>query len=234
MTHEEMLQALNAAADPEYAGYQNKIVCDTRYPMLHVRMPALRKIAKVISDTDWQSTAEDCGFSCFEEVLTVCLAVAGANAMLDERLEVLEPLISHLDSWALTDSIVPTLAVKESERLAAWEFSVRCIRSEGEYVRRFGVVMMLVFLLVPEYLDRVEDTVVSICDQRYYVRMACAWLLAEMAVLDWYRVERILKSGKLDIFVHNMTIRKIRESLRISGDRKAAAAAWKRKEEKNV
>lgn len=234
MTYDEMMMALRAASDPAYADYQRKIVTDTAYPMLFVRMPVLRKIAKSVSQGDWKGMADCCSFSGYEEVLTVCLAAAGADAPLSERLAVLEPMLPRLDSWAMTDSIVPTLAAKSSERQAAWDFAVGCIGAEGEYVRRFGIVMLLDFFLIPEYLDAVEETIVSIYDQRYYVQMACAWLLAEMALQAWDRVEGILKAGRLDLFVHNMTIRKIRESLRIPGDVKAAAAAMKRKEEKYV
>ena len=234
MTREMMLEALNRAADPAYGAYQKKIVSDTAYPMLYVRMPALRKIAAAVSKADWKRIAVGCEGSSYEEVLTVCLAVAGADAVLEDRISVLEPLLHMLDSWAMTDSIVPTLRVKPEERSLAWDFAVKCICREEEYVRRFGIVLLLNYFLEPQWLDAVEKVVVSVKDQRYYVSMACAWLLAEMAVTDWTRVERILRSGKLDVFVHNMTIRKIRESLRIANDVKAAAAALKRKDKEYV
>ena len=233
MTHGEMMKALRSAADPAYAAYQKKIICDTDYPMLFVRMPDLRKIVKAAKD-DWKVLAEACLFSCYEEVMAVCLAVAGAKAPLPERLSVLRPLLDRMDSWGLTDSIVPTLGVRPDERPAAWEFAQGCIRSDLEYVRRFGIVMLLHYFLIPGYVEDVVEAIVSVCDSRYYVRMACAWTLAEMAVNDPRRVMGVLAEGKLDRFVHNMTIRKIRESLRISKDVKAEAAAYIRKEEKNV
>lgn len=233
MTYDEMMDALRSSADPAYAAYQRKIVCDTGYPLLFVRMPELRKIVKAVKE-DHKVLADACTFSCYEEVMAVGLAVAGANAPLSERLLVLRPLVDRLDSWGLTDSIVPTLAVKPEELPIAWEFAVGCIRSDLEYVRRFGIVMLLHFFLIPEYLDAVVDIIVSVNDSRYYVQMACAWILAEMAVKACDRVLRVLAEGKLDLFVHSMTIRKIRESLRISNDVKAGAATLRRKEEKNV
>lgn len=234
MTYDEMMCALRAAADPAYAGYQKKIITDSAYPMLFVRMPVVRKIAREVSQGDWKGVANCCSFSCYEEVLTICLAIAGANADLSERLHVLKPLLSGMDSWAMTDSIVPTLGVKPEELAAAWAVAMDCLHNDGEYIRRFGIVLLLNFFLIPEYLDDVEEAIVSIRDQRYYVQMACAWLLAEMAVRDWHRVEGVLNSGRLNLFVHNMTIRKIRESLRIPQDVKAAAAAMKRKDDRNV
>lgn len=234
MTYDEMMNSLCAAADPAYAGYQKKIITDSAYPMLFVRMPVLRRIAGQVSRGNWRAMSDCCSFSCYEEVLTICLAIAGADADLSERLHVLKPMLTRLDSWAMTDSIVPTLGVKPEERTTAWEFAMDCIRSEGVYVRRFGIVLLLNFFLIPEYLDDVEKAIVSIRDQRYYVQMACAWLLAEMAVRDWHRVEGVLDTGRVNLFVHNMTIRKIRESLRIPEAVKAAAAAMKRKDVINV
>ncbi len=234
MSHEEMMSELRSAADPGYEAYQRKIVSDTAYPMLFVRMPVLRKIAKKAARGDWKRLPVCCGFSCYEEVMAVCLGIAMADAPFWERFSLLRPLLDSLDSWGLTDSIAPSLAVKPQERNAAWEAAVECIESEGEYVRRLGIVMLLHFFLEPEYLDAVERVVLSVSDNRYYVQTACAWLLAEIAASDWHRVESVLKYGGLDCFVHNMTIRKIRESLRISDEVKTAAAALRRKDKSYV
>lgn len=234
MTNGQMLEELKAAADPSLADYQKRIVCDSEYPMLFVRMPRIRRIAKAASKGDWTGLIRDCGFSWYEEVLTVCLAAAYADAPLEQRLAALKNVIPRLDSWGMTDSIVPTLKVKADELEAAWDFAQWCIRCREEYTRRFGIVMLLNFFLTPEYIPAVEKCVASIRDTRYYVRMACAWLFAEMAVHDWARVEVLLAGSELDEFVHNMTIRKIRESLRISGEVKAVAAAWKRKDRNDV
>lgn len=234
MTYGQMLEELKAAADPSLAGYQKRIVCDSEYPMLFVRMPQLRRIAKAASKGDWPGLVRDCGFSWYEEVLTVGLAVAYADAPLETRLAALKDLVPRLDSWGMTDSIVPTLKVASGDLTTAWDFAQWCIRRPGEYERRFGIVMLLNFFLTPGYIPTVEKCVASIRDSRYYVRMACAWLFAEMAVHDWKRVEALLENSELDAFVHNMTIRKIRESLRIPGEVKAAAAAWKRKDRNDV
>lgn len=56
------------------------------------------------------------------------------------------------------------------------------------------------------------------------------WLLAEMAAFDFPRAKKLLKTGKLDLFVHNKTISKIRDSCRISREQKAALRRLRRKE----
>lgn len=109
---------------------------------------------------------------------------------------------------------------------------MECLAREGEYTVRFGVILLLDYFLTPEYIPAVAQRLSAIRDERYYVRMAVSWCLAEMAVHDGDLVEKILKSGELDSFTQNKTIQKMRESYRISPERKAAAAALRRKEKK--
>lgn len=233
MTKQEFIAALREMADPSLEAYQKKIVSDTKYPMLCIRVPRMRALAKEAAKGEWREILEGCGWHTYEEVLTAGLITPYAKIPLEEKFSILEnTVIPRLDSWAMTDTIVPTLKIKEAELPRAWEFANRCLEKAPEYTRRFGIVMMMDYFLTPEYIPQVAEKMTMLRDERYYVRMAAAWLLAEMAVHDCGRVMDILRSGVLDEFTHNMTIRKMRESYRISQDMKTAAAALKRKEAK--
>ena len=222
----ELERELHKMAEPELEAYQKRVITDTNYRMLVIRMPNLRYVAMKASKGDWKRLVSRCTYVYFEEVLCVALAVAYANAPLEERLSVLwDQLIFRLDSWAMTDAIVPTFHVKDAERNVAWEFVLKCLNGQREYTRRFGIVMMLTYFLTEDYIPLVEEKICQLQDQRYYVRMACAWLLAEMSVRDFQRVYCLLEKGILDPVVHNMTIRKIRESNQISADQKVEVAA---------
>lgn len=111
-----------------------------------------------------------------------------------------------------------------------WDFALECLETDGEFSRRFGIVLMLRYFLIEPYISLVVQRVTALRDTRYYVRMACAWLLAELAVSQPQRVLDILESHNLDIFTHNMTIRKMRESYRVTEEYKAAALPLRRKE----
>ena len=230
MTALELRRELEMLAEPALEEFQKRIVSDTQYPMLCVRVPNMRAIAKRCAKGDWQQLVADCTYAYYEEVITVGLAVAYAKAPLADRLLVLqERLIPRMDSWAMTDTIVPTLKIKEAESPLAWEFAMQCIDAEPEYTRRFGIVMLMDYFLTEEYIPLVEEKIRKLRDDRYYVRMAAAWLLAEMGVHDFPRVQGLLESGCLDGFTHNKTIQKLRESYRITPEQKAAAAALRRK-----
>ncbi len=227
----EMLAALRQMAEPSLEPFQKRIISDTRYPMLCVRVPKIRALAKDAAKGDWRQLARCRGYTYYEEVLAAGLAVAYAKAPLADRLAVLwEDVIPRLDSWAMTDTIVPTLKIRESEQPQAWEFAIRCLEAAPEYTRRFGIVMLMDYFLTEEAIPAVAEQIRGLRDTRYYVRMAAAWLLAEMGSHDFETVRGMLKSGVLDGFTHNMTIRKLRESRRIPPEQKVAAAALRRKE----
>lgn len=232
MTHQELIARLDALADPTVAAYQNTVISDTGYPMRCIRMPAVRKLAREAAKGDWRVLMDDARFETYEEMLVLGLAIAYAKVPFVDKLAYLRRLLPKLDSWGLTDSIVPTLKIREPEREAAWAFTLECLADEKEYTIRFGIILLLDYFLTPEKIPQTAQLLTAIRDERYYVHMAVAWCLAEMAVHDYDRVETILKSDALDTFTHNMTIRKMGESYRITPEQKAAVKALRRKERK--
>ncbi|MDU6828007.1 MULTISPECIES: hypothetical protein [Campylobacter] len=52
-------------------------------------------------------------------------------------------------------------------------------------------------------------------DDRYYVKMAMAWVIAEIFIKFRQSALRLLETKKLDKFVQNKTISKIRDSFRV-------------------
>ncbi len=232
MTRVELLRRLDAMGDPTVGPYMHKIISDTGYPMRCIRMAPLRFLAKDAAKGDWRNLLSESRFETYEEVMVLGLAVACAQIPFKEKMEPLRELLPFLDSWALTDSIVSTLVLRAPDRQIAWEFAMECLESSLEYTVRFGVVMLMGYYLREDTVEKVAQRLVEIHDARYYVRMAVAWCFAEMAVNRSDLVLEILEEEKLDLFTHNMTIRKIRESYRISPEVKAAAAALRRKESK--
>ena len=227
MTRTQMRAELMAARDPSVAGYMEKVVSDTAYPMLYVRMDPVRRIAKRASKSYALLLTEE-GWESFEEVLCVGLAIAYAKEPLQLRLEALQWLLPHLDSWALTDSIFPTLRFLPEERDILFAFAQACLQREAAYTVRSGIVILLRFFLQEQACPHIAKMLTYLRDDRYYVQMAVAWCFAEMAVQDFNTVEKVLKSGELDRFIHNKTIQKIRESYRIPVEMKEMARGLRR------
>ena len=68
----------------------------------------------------------------------------------------------------------------------------------------------------------------ALTHEGYYVRMAAAWTLSVCFVRFPEKVYPLLEAGTLDPVTHNLTIRKIRESLRVSREAKEAVGRLKR------
>ena len=226
MTKGQMQALLAQASEPKVEKYMKTVVSDSRYPMLFVPMRPLRQIAKEASKGDWQCLTEG-PFESYEQVLCAGLAAAYAKAPLVERLTALRSLLPYFDSWAMTDSVFPTLRFLESEKPLLWAFAMECIAGPGEYIVRSGIVILLRFFIAEA--EPVAALLRGIRDERYYVQMAVAWCFAEMAVDHYEIVEKVLESGELHPFVHNKTIQKMRESYRISEEKKEAAQRLRRK-----
>jgi len=227
-----VIAALQSASEPEYAAFQRKLCPDTARPILGVRLPQLRKLSKDLARGGWRTFLAQARRETYEETMVEGLVIAYAAAELEEKLGRLKPLLYGLDSWALTDSIAPTFRFRPQELPRVWDFAQDCLAATPTYVRRFGLILMLDYFLIPEYLPKVAQTVEDLHDDRYYVQMAAAWLLAELAVHDYDRALQTLSSGRLDLFTQNKTIQKMRESYRFTPAQKNALIAYKRKESK--
>ena len=90
-------------------------------------------------------------------------------------------------------------------------------------------MILLRFFLTDTHCQAVATRLVTLQNEAYYVQMAVAWCFAEMAVNHYEIVEKVLESGELTPFIHNKTIQKMRESYRISAEKKEAAQRLRRK-----
>lgn len=228
-----VIAALRSASEPSYAAFTRKLCPDTARPILGVRLPKLRSLSRNLARGDWRAFLAQSRRETYEETMVEGLTIAYARADLEEKLSRLEPLLHALDSWALTDSIAATFRFTPQEFPRVWDFAQSCLAASHTYVRRFGLVLVLDHLLLPDYLEQVAEILEALEDQRYYVRMAAAWLLAELSTHDYPRAVQLLASGRLDDFTQNKAIQKMRESYRLTPTQKEALLPYKRKETKS-
>ena len=103
-------------------------------------------------------------------------------------------------------------------------FAQACLRAAPVYTRRLGLIVLLDYFLTPDHLDAVAETVQALTDDRYYVCMAAAWLLAELGIRDYNLALKILAGGRLNCFTQNKAIAKMRESYRFTPEQKGRPA----------
>lgn len=215
-TYEQCASALNENKDDKYDAFNSPII-NTSYRMLGVRTPVVKKLASSVPK-DCRKKVLDGFFAekehTYESVLFAgCLAARKGDYA--ETREYLMRLIPLFGSWAHVDCVMPLLRWADRDML--WK-DFRCLLDcDGEYEKRFYIILMLDCFMSEERIDGVLDTLQSgVKYGQYYVDMAAAWLLAECLVKFEDKTLPLFIKPTFPKFVHNKALQKARESYRIS------------------
>ena len=217
MTRGEILEELNAAAEPDYARFAGGLLPDNTHPLLGVRLPILRRLARRIARSPHAAELLKRApgrRAAFEEIMLHGLVpgyMPGITAR--QRMEYIDRIVPRLDNWSLCDSCCATYAFAAAERDAAWEWLLPYTRMQGEYLRRFGIVMMLDHF-VPDtaWAARVAEILPGVPTGAKYCDLAAAWCACEICLRHPALGEPLLAS--LPDCIRRLTLRKMRESRR--------------------
>lgn len=222
MTDEQLEAKLTELAEPKYRDFSGKLT-PTAYPMLGVRIPALRKLA-----VDAPPPAEIRPTS-FEKVMVRGFATARAKLPIGAYLDGVEAFLPYIDNWAVCDCVTSSLKPVAKNRAAAYDRFLRLADAGSAWERRFLAVLLMDYYLDEEYIDRVLDVYRDMRQGEYYVDMAIAWALSVALVKFYDKTRDRLAAGTYSTFVTNKAIQKARESYRIPPERKAELTAYKRR-----
>lgn len=218
--------------DEEYGKFNKKLCPDTHREIIGIRIPVLRKMAKEIlkEDINWMEFILNDKVKYFEEVILQGLLIAYSKIDFNKKLELISKFIIRVDSWAMTDTVVPTLKIKSVNYKKYWLFINKYINSKKEFEIRFAVISMLDYYINDEYVDKVIKVLDTIEHDGYYVKMGVAWTLAEIGIKYNSKLLEYLKgNNNLDDFTFNKTLQKMIESYRIEDEQKILLRAMKRK-----
>ena len=136
----------------------------------------------------------------------------------DRAISLTEEFLPYIDNWATCDMLRPKVFGKNPEKLLPHIF--RWLGSDKTYTVRFGIGMLHSFYLdknfKPEYLRKVAQ----IRSEEYYINMMIAWYFQTAIVKQFDDALPYITGHKLPVRVHNKTIRKCVESLKISKELK--------------
>ena len=223
----EINKILQENIDEKYRDFSAKLLPqDTK--VLGVRLPFLRRLAKQILKGDWQFFLQYFEPDYLEERLLYGFVIAYSPVGFSEKLKLIEKFVPLINNWSVCDSFCVSFKLQGEDKALLWAFIKPYFKAKGEYEKRFAIVMCLNYLLNDKFIDDVWDILISINCKEYYVQMAIAWILAEVYIKYPKKVEELLYNKMLSIEVHNKTIQKIRESLRVSKDTKNMLAKLRR------
>ncbi len=215
-------------------------MADTRYrdfsasltpgagPMIGVRLPELRAIAREIARGAWREWLATAPGDYFEERMLQGLVIGYAKCAPDEKIGHTARFVPKIGNWAVCDCCCWRL--KAAEREPMWEFILPRFHAAGEYEVRFAVVTALSNFVDEEHLDRLLELLGTVSHKGYYARMGVAWAVSVCYVKFPERTEEWLRRDcPLCDWTYNKALQKIAESLRATPEQKARIRAMKRK-----
>lgn len=227
MKRTEVIAKLRAKQDLKYRDFHSGL-CPGTANILGVRVPDQRKIAMEVARGDYQEFLREARGEFYEELTIEGLVIATARMEFRERLRLLRGFVPKINNWATCDTVCASLWFRPDEYEEGWRFITSYRGSRREFGLRFMFVMMLDHFMRPEYVERVPQEVAAVRSESYYVKMAQAWLVAEVFIkfrelgLDFLRGDNMLP------WTQNKAIQKIRESYRVSDADKELVKSFKK------
>lgn len=224
MTYQDRLLELQ---DKEYALFQAKltpgVVLDN---IIGVRVPQVRKLAKdIYKEGGYEEFLLQLPHQYYDENMLHGLIISEMKDY-DKCIDELDRFLPYVDNWAVCDIMSPKVFKKNKEKLLLkikeW------VASEHTYTCRFGMEMLMSHFLDDNFKDEYLNIVASVQSDEYYVKMMIAWFFATALAKQWDAAFPYIENGRLDIWCHNKTIQKARESYRITQEQKEILKSLKR------
>lgn len=205
--------------DKKYRDFQIKLIptvnSDT---VIGVRTPELRSLAKkLVKEDKYKSFLEELPHKYFDENQLHAFIISELKDY-DECIKYIYIFLDYVDNWATCDQMSPKVFKKHKEELLD-EIKV-WVKSKKTYTIRFGIGILMQYYLDENFKIEYLKLVSSIKSDEYYVNMMIAWYFATALAKQYKDTIPYIENKKLDIWIHNKTIRKAIESYRITKEQK--------------
>ncbi len=203
--------------DEEYCHFNSKIIGETRYELIGVRLPDLRNYAKKLLKKADKPVFED---RYYEEVLLHGIYIAGYKCDFERKIEMIEDYLPLIDCWGICDSFVTSLKQIKKNRSTYYPYVLKYLSSEEEFIQRYALVVLLDHYMTDEYLSEEYRIIKEQRYSGYYSIMAGAWLLSYLFIFHFEETLRYVKEEKINEEVRKKGIRKALDSLRLNDSQK--------------
>ena len=210
---------LKRLSDEEYKSFHSKLIPNVQPDrVLGVRIPILREYAKKIFGTaEAQEFLNNLPHYYYEE--------NNLHAFLIEQIKdcdlcilKTEKFLPFIDNWATCDSLRPKVFLKHKEEIL--KKALVWIKSDHVYTQRYGIEVLMNYFLDEAFDEKYLRIVSKIKSDEYYVKMMIAWYFATALAKQYEATLPFIKNKTLDLWTHNKTIQKARESFRLTNEQK--------------
>lgn len=225
-TYFDFINYLKEISEEEYKNFHKKL-CITKYEILGIRLPILRKLAKEISKTNYIEFFKLCKKKYYEEIMIILLI----TSQIKEEKEFYKYFKEHIkliDNWALCDTFCNSIKIVEKYPEKYFKECLKLSLNEKEFISRVGLITILFHFIEEKNLDEIFNILNKIDSNKYYINMAQAWLVCEIYIKHPTEGLKYIKNNNLNKFIHNKSISKIRDSYRIKKEEKEMLNTLKR------
>ncbi len=229
-----MIEKLFGLQDVKYRDFQKKLI-PTVDPdsVIGVRTPELRKLAKQLARlraskeaADVEAFLKELPHEYFDENQLHAFIIS-EDKDYERCMSEVEEFLPYVDNWATCDQLSPKVFRKNKDGLL---LHVRkWLKSDRTYTVRFAIGMLMQHFLDDDFNTEYPELVAKVKSEEYYVNMMIAWYFATALAKQYDAVIPYIEKQKLDVWTHNKTIQKARESYRITQEQKEYLKTLKRK-----
>ena len=211
----EFINYLNSLKDEEYKKFHSSLVLNSRYEMIGIRLPMMRKIAKEISKTNIEEFLKYSQNEFYEEIMIQGLVI---SYIKDEKIfySYFKSHVNKIDNWALCDTFCNSIKIVKNYEEKYFSVATDMCLEKEEFISRTGLVIILSHFISEKNLDIIFNTLNKIKSDKFYINMAQAWLICELYIKHPKETLCFLQHNSLNKFTHNKAISKIHDSYRVS------------------
>ncbi len=191
---------------------------NTKRTSFGISVPELKKLAKHVAKTNYESFLTENNFESFELKLFHAFLIGYIKNDIEILLKYFEDFIPQVDNWAVNDSLCQNFKIARKYPEIVWKFLMKYKNSKKEFESRIISVMLLSHYLNDKYIDNVITVLNQLNTHSYYAKMGVAWAFATIMGKYPNKCLNYLMSPKcsLDKSTFNKTLQKIKESYRVS------------------
>lgn len=216
MNYNELLIFFKNNYDEQKSEFDKKII-NSKLKHYGIKTNILRKIAREISNTDSYlsypiNESYECDF-------LIGVSMAYSKKDLKTKLDFYSGFFKKIDNWSIVDAVSSSLKIKDNCYNETFDYIKKFINSKFEFLSRFGYILFMTNFLNEKHLNDLIN-IINLKEERYYVKMAQAWLLSNAYIKYPKRTFEEIKIINKDNDILKFTIRKILDSLRVSDEDK--------------
>jgi len=205
-------------SEPRYRDFMAKLLPTVRKEsIIGVRLPALKKIAKKIKSSGREAQfIQSLPHNYYEENLLHAFLIMGLE--YDRCIFEIKRFLPFVDNWGVCDSLRPSSFSENKDALLSELYGF--LESSHTYTVRFGIEMLMLHFLGDSFSSDMPERIFKLKNGDYYLDMMIAWYFATALVFRYEEILPYLTEKRLSAWVHNKTISKACESLRIPQTKK--------------